>query len=154
LRSFPHVDHGYAVTSHASQGATVDHVIVNVDTTRSRELVNRQQFYVSLSRARRDAVIFTDSRESLTRVISRTADKSVALDAIESIQMRGRSSDTRLRPVMSIVTPREHVAASITPTNKGRGARAANSPIERLVSGACELREKDWERRQALQQTP
>jgi ATP-dependent exoDNAse (exonuclease V) alpha subunit len=41
LKSFPHLDHGYAVTSHASQGATVDHVFINVDTTRSRELVNR-----------------------------------------------------------------------------------------------------------------
>jgi conjugative relaxase-like TrwC/TraI family protein len=111
LRSFPHVDHGYAVTSHASQGATVDSVIVNVDTTRSRELVNRQQFYVSLSRARHDAVIFTDSRESLPRAISRTADKSVALDAIEGIQMRQKSSGTGL-PSMAIVTPREHIDSS------------------------------------------
>ena len=112
LRSFPHVDHGYAVTSHASQGATVDHVIVNVDTTRSRELVNRQQFYVSLSRARHDAVIFTDSRESLPRAISRTADKGVALDAIEGIQMRQKTSGTRLRAAMTIVTPREHISHS------------------------------------------
>ena len=51
MKSFPHLDHGYAVTSHASQGVTVDHVVINVDTTRSHELVNRQQFYVSLSRA-------------------------------------------------------------------------------------------------------
>ena len=112
MRSFPHVDHGYAVTSHASQGTTADSVIVNIDTTRSRELVNRQQFYVSLSRARHDAVIFTDSRESLPRTISRTADKSVALDAIESIQIRGRLSGTRLRPAMPIVTPREHINPS------------------------------------------
>jgi hypothetical protein len=44
LKSFPYLDHGYAVTSRASQGATVDRVLINIDTTRRRELVNRQQF--------------------------------------------------------------------------------------------------------------
>jgi len=28
----PHVDYGYAVTSHSSQGATADRVLVHVDT--------------------------------------------------------------------------------------------------------------------------
>jgi ATP-dependent exoDNAse (exonuclease V) alpha subunit len=93
LNSFPYLDHGYAVTSHASQGATVDRVLINIDTARSRELVNRQQFYVSLSRARRDAQIFTDSREALARAISRTADKAIALDAVD-----GGSSDRKRLP--------------------------------------------------------
>jgi ATP-dependent exoDNAse (exonuclease V) alpha subunit len=34
LKLFPHLDYGYAVTSHASQGATVDRVLVNINTTR------------------------------------------------------------------------------------------------------------------------
>ena len=45
-------DYGYASTSHAAQDATVDRVIVNIDTTRSAQLVNARQFYVSISRAR------------------------------------------------------------------------------------------------------
>jgi hypothetical protein len=44
------VDLGYTSTSHAAQGATVDRVIVNVDSLRSAQLVNRRQFYVSISR--------------------------------------------------------------------------------------------------------
>ena len=32
IREHPHVDHGYAVTSHSSQGATADRVLVHVDT--------------------------------------------------------------------------------------------------------------------------
>ena len=47
-----HIDYGYASTSHAAQDATVDRVIVNIDTTRSAQLVNARQFYVSISRAR------------------------------------------------------------------------------------------------------
>jgi hypothetical protein len=88
LKSFPHLDHGYAVTSHASQGATLDRVLINIDTTRSRWPVNRQQFYVSLSRAYHDALIFTDSREALPRAISGTADKAIALDAIDNVKLR------------------------------------------------------------------
>jgi hypothetical protein len=109
LKSFPYFDHGYAVTSHASQGATVDRVLLNIDTTRSRWLVNRQQFYVSLSRARHDALIFTDSREELPRAISRTADKAIALDAVDGVKLRAETSTGRFRPTVQFVTPPEPI---------------------------------------------
>ena len=35
-----HFDHGYAVTSHSSQGLTADRVLVNMDTTVHPELIN------------------------------------------------------------------------------------------------------------------
>jgi hypothetical protein len=40
LAQLRHIDHGYASTSHAAQGTTVDRVIVNVDSMRSDRLVN------------------------------------------------------------------------------------------------------------------
>src|SRR5206468_7953487 len=43
--------HGYAVTSHSSQGKTVDDVLL-VASSRSFAAVNREQFYVSISRGR------------------------------------------------------------------------------------------------------
>ena len=73
------VDHAYAVTSHASQGRTVDRSLVVVDTGHSRELVNRQQFYVSISRARLEAKVYTSSREDLAAAVGREAEKSSAL---------------------------------------------------------------------------
>jgi conjugative relaxase-like TrwC/TraI family protein len=109
LRIFPHLDHGYAVTSHASQGATVDRVLINIDTTRSRKLVNRQQFYVSLSRAGHDALIFTNSREALPTAVSRTADKAIALDAVDGVKLRAETSTARFRPTAQIVTPPEPI---------------------------------------------
>ena len=60
-----HIDHGYTSTSHSAQGATVDRVIVNVDSMRSHKLVNQQQFYVSISRARYNALVFTDELKTL-----------------------------------------------------------------------------------------
>jgi conjugative relaxase-like TrwC/TraI family protein len=82
------VDLGYASTSHASQGSTVDRVIINIDSSRSAELVNQRQFYVSLSRARLEAHIYTDDKEQMRRAAARTLNKSVALEAIGSISMR------------------------------------------------------------------
>ena len=75
-----HIDHGYASTSHSAQGATVDRVIVDIDTQLSRELVNRKQFYVSISRARTSISIYTDDRHSLSQAVSRSREKSIALE--------------------------------------------------------------------------
>lgn len=81
-----HIDYGYASTSHASQGATVDRVIVNIDTARSARLVNRRQFYVSISRARHDARIYTDDATALARAVGREQLKPTALEHLSVAQ--------------------------------------------------------------------
>ena len=77
-----HIDYGYASTSHSSQGATVDRVIVHVDTDRSPELVNRKQFYVSISRARHAVSLYTDDRARLDLAVGRNREKSLALERV------------------------------------------------------------------------
>jgi hypothetical protein len=62
----PHLDHGYAVTSHSSQGQTADRVLINVDTELgAKDLLNNRMAYVAVSRGAYDAQLFTDSREKL-----------------------------------------------------------------------------------------
>ena len=62
----PHLDHGYAVTSHSSQGQTAERVLVHVDTELSaKDLLNNRMAYVSISRGAQDAQIFTNDRERL-----------------------------------------------------------------------------------------
>jgi conjugative relaxase-like TrwC/TraI family protein len=56
--------HGYAVTSHAAQGKTVDEVMV-VASSRSFAAVSQESFYVGISRARERARIYTDDAELL-----------------------------------------------------------------------------------------
>jgi ATP-dependent exoDNAse (exonuclease V) alpha subunit len=57
-----HFDHGYAVTSHSSQGLTSERVLVNMDTNVHPDLINTRFAYVSVSRASQDAQIFPSSR--------------------------------------------------------------------------------------------
>ncbi|PYT74356.1 MAG: hypothetical protein DMG39_03310 [Acidobacteria bacterium] len=56
VKENPHLDYGYAVTSHSSQGQTADCVLIHVDTEQAGEkLINRRLAYVAVSRARYDA---------------------------------------------------------------------------------------------------
>jgi hypothetical protein len=82
------VDLGYASTSHASRGSTVDRVIINVDSSRSPDLVNQRQFYVGLSRPRLDAKIYTDDIERMRRAVAREQDKRLALEQTQRPRQR------------------------------------------------------------------
>jgi ATP-dependent exoDNAse (exonuclease V) alpha subunit len=77
------VDLGYASTSHAAQGTTVDRVLVNIDSSRSAHLVNDRMYYVAISRARLDADIYTDDERRLRRAVARTREEQLALDVIK-----------------------------------------------------------------------
>jgi len=76
----PHLDHGYAVTSHSSQGQTADRVLVHVDSEHIHKgLVNERMAYVSISRARHDVQIFTNDAETLGRELGKDVSHSTAL---------------------------------------------------------------------------
>ncbi len=62
----PHLDHGYAVTSHSSQGQTADRVLIHVDTELgAKDLLNNRMAYVAVSRGAYDAQLFINDREKL-----------------------------------------------------------------------------------------
>jgi ATP-dependent exoDNAse (exonuclease V) alpha subunit len=98
LSHLRHIDHGYCSTSHSSQGATVDRVLINVDSIRSDALVNNRQFYVSISRARFDAKIYTDDRQAMGLAVARKPEKSIALDAVR--ERRAEELRQSQRPTM------------------------------------------------------
>lgn len=81
-----HFDHGYAVTSHSSQGVTADRVLVNMDTRAHPELINTRFAYVSVSRASQDAQIYTNDAAALGQRLSHEASKSSAIDFRQQAQ--------------------------------------------------------------------
>lgn len=79
-REMRHFDHGYAVTSHSSQGLTAERVLVNMDTEVHPELIGQRFAYVSVSRASHDAQIFTNDAATLAESLSRDVSKASAID--------------------------------------------------------------------------
>jgi ATP-dependent exoDNAse (exonuclease V) alpha subunit len=79
-RKHPHLDHGYAMTSHSSQGQTADRVLIHVDTELgAKDLLNSRMAYVSVSRGRYDAQIYTNSAPTLGQELSRDVSHSPAI---------------------------------------------------------------------------
>lgn len=75
-----HFDHGYAVTSHSSQGITAERVLVNMDTKAHPELINTRFAYVAVSRASHDAHIYTNDAGGLGQRLSYDSTKTSAVD--------------------------------------------------------------------------
>lgn len=81
IKQNPHLDFGYAVTSHSSQGQTADRVFVHVDTEQAGEkLVNRRLAYVAVSRGRYDAHLYTNDKTHLTEQLSRDVSHRSAIE--------------------------------------------------------------------------
>jgi conjugative relaxase-like TrwC/TraI family protein len=94
---FRQFDHGYALTSHSSQGLTAARVLAHIDTDSPRNLINNRLAYVAISRASLDAHIYTNAAETLGTRLESNVTKTAALD----LQQRSVGSEppsTRRRP--------------------------------------------------------
>jgi hypothetical protein len=78
-RDFGHFSHGYVVTSHASQGATVDKVFVAI-ASESVPATNQRSAYVAVTRGKEQAVIFTDDKAALLDAMIRPDDPMSATE--------------------------------------------------------------------------
>lgn len=74
-----HFDHGYAVTSHSSQGLTAERVLINADPNEHKGLVNERFAYVAASRGSHDIQLFTADAAGLASALSRSNDKTSGL---------------------------------------------------------------------------
>jgi conjugative relaxase-like TrwC/TraI family protein len=126
---FRHFDHGYAVTSHSSQGTTVDRVLINADTSESRALLNDRMGYVAVSRAREDAIIYTNSIEELRGALDRRVDKEMALEAVRETALYKQELKDEQNPYDSenrkaLETDQGHERDMIEDANSNRAAEA------------------------------
>jgi len=86
-RDFGHLSHGYVVTSHASQGVTVDKVFVGV-SSESFPATYQRTAYVALTRGREQAQIYTDDRNELLKAVRRTDEPLSATELSEDQQQK------------------------------------------------------------------
>jgi conjugative relaxase-like TrwC/TraI family protein len=80
-RDYRQFVHGYAVTSYASQGKTVDYVLFSDSAVKAA--TNAQQWYVSISRGRKGIRIFTSDKGQLCENVSRSGSRALALDLVQ-----------------------------------------------------------------------
>jgi conjugative relaxase-like TrwC/TraI family protein len=140
--------HGYAVTSHSSQSKTVDDVLL-VASSKSFLAVNREQFYVSISRGRERVQIFTDDSELLARRVTDSHERKAAVELTELRQELARLGfrpkeleniappTVALRKEFRTMRPMRSVAAS----RKDHPQRFSRlSPVQRLAQVVADLR--------------
>ena len=128
--------HGYAVTSHSSQGKTVDEVLL-VASSKSFAAVNREQFYVSISRGRERAHVFTDDSELLARRVADSHERKAAIelhalrDALAKLGFTRKAQETT--PPPSANAARQH-----RPARHFRVTRL--SPLQKLAQVVKDMR--------------
>ena len=93
-KDFGHIAHGYAVTSHASQGLTVDKVFIGISAD-SFPATDERAAYVAGTRGREQAIFFTDDRGELLRVMGREDEPLSAMD-ISNSQKKSPSLPARI----------------------------------------------------------
>ena len=86
---FGHLTHGYVTTSHASQGKTVDRVLI-AQSAESWRASSAEQVYVSVSRGRESCRVFTDDVEALQDAVSRSSARPAAVELAQDRQQGRR----------------------------------------------------------------
>ncbi len=72
--NYRQIDHGYAITTHRSQGKTVDAVVISADAMR------RELFYVAASRGRQSLTVVTSNVQGLRESVAITGDRASATE--------------------------------------------------------------------------
>ncbi|HUA68391.1 MAG TPA: MobF family relaxase [Candidatus Saccharimonadales bacterium] len=81
-KNFRQFVRGYAITSYASQGKSVDYVLFSDSAVKAA--TNNQQWYVTISRGKKGIHIFTTDKEQLRENITRGGERPLAVDIVPS----------------------------------------------------------------------
>jgi ATP-dependent exoDNAse (exonuclease V) alpha subunit len=76
---YGHIAHAHCITSHASQGKTVDEVFIS-QPSGTFPATDLKQFYVSVSRGRDNSHIYTDDKQALMEHASHMGDRQSAIE--------------------------------------------------------------------------
>jgi conjugative relaxase-like TrwC/TraI family protein len=95
-RNYGHVDLGYVVTSHASQGKDRQ-VAIAAMGSESLPAINAKQFYVTVSRGSEDVAIYVDNKDRVRRAIARSGEQLAATELINETGERTPERSHRAR---------------------------------------------------------
>jgi conjugative relaxase-like TrwC/TraI family protein len=81
-RDFGGITHGYVVTSHASQGKTVNTVLIAMGNE-SLAAASREQFYVSVSRGQEAVRLYTDDKAAMMEAVQASGARLSATELMQ-----------------------------------------------------------------------
>ena len=73
LRTYNHLDHGYAVTDYKSQGQTSKEVIFNADTDKNNSY---NSFYEAITRGKEKVYVYTNDKDKLKEQVKKEIEKT------------------------------------------------------------------------------
>jgi conjugative relaxase-like TrwC/TraI family protein len=115
---------GYAVTSYAAQGKSVDYVLFSDSAVKAA--TNNQQWYVTISRGKKGIHIFTGDKEQLRDNITRSGDRPLALDMAKPEAGFGRHLSKTQRRAAARLLAVEHSQRAAA---KRRAEGVGQSPV-------------------------
>lgn len=92
-RNVGHLAYGYVATSHSCQGRTVDRVMLS-ESAESLPAAGAEQFYVSVSRGRKRATVYTDDKRALREAVQESR-AGMTAGELNSLQQRQREAAAR-----------------------------------------------------------
>jgi len=116
-RDYGHIAHAHCVTSHASQGKTVDEVFI-YQPAATFPASDLKQFYVSVSRGRDAAHIYTDDVPELLNHVSETGDRQSAIELVKRKTITRDRAEHLAR--QSIPIRPEDITEAVNTQNKAR----------------------------------
>lgn len=78
MEKYNSIDHAYAVTNYKAQGMTVEKIIADMNIKSAPQ--TRNALYVDISRAKQEAVVYTDNKEMLEKQTREFAKKITSKD--------------------------------------------------------------------------
>ncbi len=93
IKTYKAIDHSYAVTNYKAQGMTVQRVVCDMSTKGGAQ--TRNALYVDISRAKAEAVVFTDDKKKLERQTKNFARKITGKNFARKIEQMKREGGIR-----------------------------------------------------------
>jgi conjugative relaxase-like TrwC/TraI family protein len=103
---YGHIAHAHCITSHASQGKTVDEVFIS-QPSGTFPATDLKQFYVSVSRGRDHCHIYTDDKQALMEHVSHIGDRQSAIELTREKDLTRDTAERLSREAAERNTPKQ-----------------------------------------------
>jgi hypothetical protein len=122
-KDFGSINYAHCITSHASQGKTVDEVFIYQPAT-TFGATDAKQFYVSVSRGKQKAHLYTDDKEELLAEVQHSGERQSALELDNS-----RNRQRQIEPDYSITT-KQKIMSLTEKFDRKRAAQASQQDAD------------------------